>query len=125
MNNLIIQGSKSTPAIHFDADTKIMEITGESYPENALEFYKPIFDWLAQYFEAGGDKAVFNFKLMYFNTSSSKAILDILDVLDEKFRSGIDIQINWMYQQDDEDIMESGEEFAEGLTVPYKLVSYK
>ncbi len=62
--------------------------------------------------------------MIYFNTSSSKAILDILDLIEKYHKSGGNITVNWYYESDDEDIQESGEEFSEGLTVKYNLISY-
>lgn len=124
MENLFIEGTKTKPKINFDLDTGILEIAGESYPENALEFFKPIYEWLSVFFSEYKNPVIFNFKLTYFNTSSSKAILDLLDLIEQNFKKGLKIEVNWYFEEDDEDIEESGEEFADGLTVPYKLVSY-
>lgn len=124
MENLEIKGTKTTPEIFFNSSSGKLSISGESYPENATEFFKPIFQWLDEYFKNPHAETVFNFKMLYFNTSSSKAILDILDVLDEQYEKGIKISLNWYYETDDEDIQETGEEFTEGLSLPYKLISY-
>ena len=126
MDNLVLKNTKTTPAVNFDAKSGILEISGESYPENALDFYKPVFEWVKSFITGFDDKIVVNFRMVYFNTSSSKAILDILDFLDDQFKDNDrDITVNWYYQADDEDIQESGEEFAEGLSLPYNLVSFE
>lgn len=124
MDNLIIEGSKTKANINFNATTGILEIGGESYPENALEFFRPVYDWLENYFNEYSGEIVFNFKMVYFNTSSSKAILDILDLIESHHKNNGKISINWYYESDDEDIQESGEEFGEGLTVNYNIISY-
>ncbi len=124
MDNLILPGTKTTPYINFNYPDGIMEFSGESYPENSTEFYKPVFEWLKKYFQSDRKLTIFNFKLIYFNTSSSKAVLDILDLLDEMYIGGHNIIVNWHYHTDDEDILESGQEFAEGLKIPFNLISY-
>ncbi len=126
MDNLLLKGTKTTPEISFDAKKGVLEISGESYPENALEFFRPVFDWLRNFTNSYYGSIVLNFRMIYFNTSSSKAILDILDLVDDLYKSkNRDITVNWYYQEDDEDIQESGEEFAEGLSLPYNLISFE
>lgn len=124
MENMIIEGSKTKANINFNAVTGILEIGGESYPENALEFFKPVYNWLENFFNEFKDEITFNFKMIYFNTSSSKAILDILDLIESHHKNNGKIIVNWFYEADDEDIQESGEEFAEGLSVTYNVISY-
>jgi len=127
MESLIIESSKTKPGVNFNIETGSLNLGGESYPENALEFYKPICGWIEDYLSNNGKskKVEFNFKMTYFNTSSSKAILDILDILEAHHNKNVDITVNWFYEEDDEDIQESGEEFAEGLTLKYNLISYR
>lgn len=124
MENLIMPGTKTTPYINFSYSGGVMEFSGESYPENATEFYKPVYEWLKRYFQNDRKLTIINFKLIYFNTSSSKAVLDILDYLDDMYTDGHNIIVNWYYLADDEDILESGQEFAEGLKIPFNLISY-
>lgn len=125
MTSLVIEGTKTKPYVNFDADSGKLLIGGESYPENAIEFYKGIQEWLKSYLSENKEKEIeFNFKMVYFNTSSSKAILDILDVLDRHHENGGNIKVVWQYEEDDEDIQESGEEFADGLSLPYEIKSY-
>lgn len=126
MENLKIEGTKTKPFVDCNAETGKLLIGGESYPENAIEFYKKIQDWIQEYLSQNKDKEVeFNFKMVYFNTSSSKAILDILDILERHHQKGGKIKVIWQYEEDDEDIQESGEEFADGLTLPYEIKSYE
>jgi hypothetical protein len=125
MENLIIERSKTKPYVNFDVASGNLEIGGESYPENAIEFYKQIQEWLNDYLPNNKDKEIiFSFKMVYFNTSSSKAILDILDILEKHHKQGGKIKLFWYYEEDDEDIQESGEEFVEGLTLPNEILSY-
>ena len=120
MNPIIISATEDTPGIIFDAANGVFEISGRSLPEDVLKFYKPILDWLAEYAKSPNENTVFNFKLSYFNTASSKIILDILLKLE-----GIkNISIKWHYPSDDEDMMEAGEEYADIVDVPIEMVEY-
>ena len=69
-------------------------------------------------------KTIFNFKLVYFNTASSKLLLDILMKLEEIHEAGNDVLIRWHFPEDDEDMEEAGEEYADIVDVPFEQVSY-
>lgn len=114
MENLKIGATKYTPEIFFDCESNILEIRGKSYPENTAEFYTPVFAWLESYIDELGDrKATLNVELLYFNSSSSKVLLDFFDILESAAMAGKNIVINWIYEEDDEDTLEFGEEFQE------------
>jgi len=114
MENLKIGATKYTPEIIFDCERDILEIRGKSYPENTAEFYTPVFAWLENYIARLGDRqATLNVELLYFNSSSSKILLDFFDILESAAKDGKNIVINWIYEEDDEDTLEFGEEFQE------------
>lgn len=121
METITLNESSKTPYILMDADKGLIEIKGRSIPENSVEFYKPLINWLNQYSEE--DKKVTNvkFQLEYFNTSSSKCILDILKRLETLYRHGWDIKISWCYDEDDEDMYESGVDYQSILSCPIAL----
>ncbi|MFP4527826.1 MAG: DUF1987 domain-containing protein [Candidatus Kapaibacterium sp.] len=124
MENLNIKETGTTPEIVLDANSARLSFSGESYPENALDFYKKIFEWIKSFATAHKGGILVEFNLIYFNTSSSKAIMDILDILDGYHRSGAgEVTVKWYYQEEDEDILETGEEFAEGLELNFEFVS--
>jgi SiaC family regulatory phosphoprotein len=124
MEVIKIIGTDDTPSVTLDPENDIFEISGRSLPEDVAAFYEPILDWLDSYAEEAAGKTVFNFKLVYFNTASSKLILDILLKLEEMFESGKDIMIKWHFPDDDEDMEEAGEEYADIVEVPFEQVSY-
>ena len=118
MDNLLIEATKYTPLISFNADTNILEIKGETYPENTAEFYSPVFDWLESYLEEVNDQEVIvNMEIIYFNSSSSKVLMDLFDRFEEAVNEGKKITINWIYDKEDESALEYGEEFQEDLEV--------
>jgi hypothetical protein len=123
METIKIQGSEDTPKIILDAGNEILEISGRSLPEDVSSFYEPVLNWLNEYAENPSKKTVFNFKLTYFNTASSKLLLDILMKLEEMHEKGQDVLIRWHYPEDDEDMAEAGEEYADIVDVPFEQVS--
>ncbi len=124
MEVIKIIGTDDTPSVTLDAQNEIFEISGRSLPEDVAAFYEPILDWLDRYAEEPNEKTVFNFKLVYFNTASSKLILDILLKLEEMHEEDKEILIRWHFPEDDEDMEEAGEEYADIVEVPFEQVSY-
>ena len=125
MANLKIEGTEDTPLIDFNVDGGKFEISGRSLPEDAVSFYNPVLEWLDSYY--GGSplsETVFDFKLEYFNTASSKLVLDLFMKLEEHASQGNSTKVNWYYFEDDEDMQEAGEEFAELVEVPFEFFEY-
>ena len=127
MEKISIKATSKTPQVEFNQDSGVLEITGRSIPENSVDFYKPILEWLDDYTKIAKDKkqTVFKFQLEYFNTSSSKCILDIFRKLEKLYTDEVNILIKWYYEEDDEDMYESGEDFKEIMDIPVELVEIK
>lgn len=117
-----IQGTEDTPAVVLDKNQGIFEISGRSLPEDVSMFYEPILNWIDQYAESPNATTHFNFKLEYFNTASSKVILDILLKFEDIHEGGNKVVIKWHYNEDDEDMLEAGEEYADIVEVPFEYV---
>jgi hypothetical protein len=124
MQAIKIKGSDDTPNVILDKDNGIFEISGRSLPEDVAAFYEPILEWLEAYAEDPLEKTIFNFKLEYFNTASSKLLLDVLLKLEDMYDDGKDILVRWHFPDDDEDMEEAGEEYADIVEVPFEQVSY-
>lgn len=124
METIKIQGTEDTPKIMLDAENDFFEISGRSLPEDVSAFYEPVLNWLNEYAENPKNKTVFNFKLTYFNTASSKLLLDILMKLEEMHEKGQEVLIKWHYPEDDEDMAEAGEEYSDIVDVPFEQVPY-
>ncbi len=128
MDKLIIEPSKYTPSVVFDPNAHILEIKGESYPENTSKFYEPVLDWLESYIGELGknDPVTVNFGLIYFNSSSSKVIMDFFDMLEEAVENGTKVVVNWYYDETNETIQEYGEEFKEDIeSLTFNLIEIK
>lgn len=122
MEKLVLEPSNLTPSISFDADSGVLELKGRSIPENSLEFYQPVYEWLDKYVDSPQDKTIVNIQFDYFNTSSSKCILDILKRIDKIDELGKDVLIKWYYDENDEDMMEAGEDYSDLLDAPFEII---
>ena len=124
MSVIKIQGTDDTPTVTLDKENNIFEISGRSLPEDVVVFYKPILEWLDEYKNDPLDLTVFNFKLEYFNTASSKLLLDVLLKLEDINNDGHEVLVRWHYPDDDEDMEEAGEEYSDIVDVPFEQVPY-
>jgi len=123
MENLFIAGEAKTPTINFDYNAAELEILGRSIPENSIEFYKPVNEWLEKFKHSDKETLVMDIKLEYFNTSSSKCILDVFKKLEEIKTIGKDVRIRWYFESDDEDMEEAGQDFSAIIKVPLELIT--
>lgn len=113
---LMIEATRSTPHVHFDPDTGVLRMRGEAYPENAMLFYQPVLEWLSAYLHKEEQTPiVMELELVYFNSSSSKILLDIFDALDLAAGRGRQVRVNWRYHEENETAEECGEEFKEDI----------
>ena len=114
MEDLIIQGQKGTylnPKVTFNAITGVCEIEGESYQEETFEFFTRLTSWLQEYTENIAKPLILTFKLTYFNTASSRAILDMLRVVKKFEEKGGKPVLNWYYPSHDEGMRDEAEDF--------------
>ena len=115
MQDLVVEKTISTPLVRFDAAAGILEIKGESYPENVAKFYSPILDWIKEYLNSCPQEIVMEFDIPYFNSSTSKVLLMILDLLEQGIRDGKKAKVKWLCEEENETAVECGEEFREDL----------
>ncbi len=123
MRNLIIEPTSKTPKVILNADINVFELSGRSIPEDSVGFYRKIIDWIDDYAKSPNPKTVFKFQLEYFNTSSSKCLLDVFRKLEKMYKSGHQVELTWCYDADDEDMEETGEDYKALIEVPFELVS--
>jgi hypothetical protein len=114
MDNITLKSSPDTPyfpEVNFDADTGVCEISGESYMEETYKFYLPLVNWIKDYIKNTNNKIELVIKLIYLNTSTTKCILDMLDVLKEYQDKGGDVKVIWYYDIEDPDMVDEVEDF--------------
>jgi hypothetical protein len=132
MEPLYIEPTEFTPKVFFDPENSVFEISGFSRPENVIGFYKPILKWLEDYNDkvlsqnTNFEKSILtlNLKMTYFNSASSKFLLDIMLEFMKFMSKGNKIEVNWYYEEGDDEIMESGEEIADMLGFNFNFISY-
>lgn len=125
MENLILEGTEDTPSVVLDYSKAEFVFSGRSLPEDVNAFYQPVFEWLDRFEQSPIPSSSFQFKLEYFNTASSKVLLDILSRL-ESIRNdkSCDLKVHWYYMESDEDMQEAGEEYKELVELPFELIAY-
>ena len=129
MRILKIEPSDFSPKVYFNLDENKFEISGESRPENTSKFYAPLIEW-AEALATDEISTIqaktlhFDFKFEYFNSTSAKFILDFLQTLQacqEKLKNS-KIIIRWYYDERDEDMHDSGEEFSHLVNLPFEFI---
>ncbi|MGE5516581.1 MAG: DUF1987 domain-containing protein [Bacteroidota bacterium] len=125
MENLMIAATERSPEVDFDFAAGHLSLKGESYPEDASSVFGPIFAALEGYLnQAAGKDIRFDFSLIYFNSSSAKALMNMFQLLDRAAAGGVKVVVNWCYAPDDETMQEFGEDFSEDLEhVTFNLVA--
>lgn len=114
-----------TPTIRFDSKTGELLLEGKSFPPDVTTFFKEILNWLDEYILNPAELTTMKLKLDYFNTASSKIVMDILYKMEEMYKKGHKVVVEWYYPEDDEDMMETGKEYEELIDVPFKQIGYK
>lgn len=122
MDTITLEATTETPKVTLDKDKSVFEFMGNSLPEDVGNFYNPILEWLDLYVTEPNPHTKLNMKFDYYNTSSSKMILKILERFRDIHRKGYDVVVAWHYQEDDEDMIEAGEDYAEHLKIPFEFI---
>jgi hypothetical protein len=124
MEKIVIEPTTETPKVILDKENNIFEFSGNSLPENVATFFTPIIEWFDEYAQKPNKetKIIFNFE--YYNTSSSKMILKLLETCRGIHRDGYNIEVHWHYMDDDEDMIEAGEDYSENIKVPFKFIAH-
>lgn len=122
MERLYLEPTTTTPKVLFDRELGVFQIQGKSLPEDVKTFYSPLISWLDSYIKNPNGRTLFEFDFEYFNTASSKMILILMNRLKELYKKGYEVEITWKYPQSDAELEEAGEELAELLSIPFKLL---
>lgn len=120
MESLKIQKSNQTPEILLE--TGLIDISGRSIPEDPVAFYKPVMDWLLKYSKSAPPYTKINLRFEYINTSSSKALHNILKVLNDGFDDSHKMDLYWYYEVGDDDMFELGQFFQPYIRIPITFI---
>jgi hypothetical protein len=121
MELLVIEPTDHTPGVEFNPKTGKLKLHGRSLPENAIEFYDPLFDWLENYISVAPESTELHVDLDYLNSISQKMIVEILKNTKKVQEDGKVISVNWYYDEEDEKMMEEGKAIATEFEVPITL----
>ncbi|NLQ17467.1 DUF1987 domain-containing protein [Marinomonas sp. M1K-6] len=122
MNDLIIEGTVSSPSVKGDWANGILHMEGDSYPENSYELYADMVAWVARYLEESSEPLTLELALLYLNTSSIKVMMDMFDEMEERFQTGRQVAVNWYFDEENERVAELAEEFKEDCTFPFNII---
>jgi hypothetical protein len=123
ITELKIQKTSRTPEVIFDPAAGNFSIRGRSIPEDSVGFYQPLYNWLDRFGTQAPkeEKFTVEIELEYFNTSSSKCILDVFKRLNRLHHAGVRVEVVWLFDEDDEDLEEMGEDYRDLLDLPFVL----
>lgn len=125
INKLIRTQAERTPHVVMDPEKGFVEIAGRSLPENSLDFFTPIKEWVDTY-EREMKRIPLKVRILleYFNTSSSKHLLDILKKFERISKHGGNVEITWFYYPEDDEMIDNGMEFQTLLDCKVYLKVY-
>jgi hypothetical protein len=131
MKKLIIEETEFTPYIELDAIDRLFVFKGVSRPENVKSFYEPVINWLSQYekeylklpgemYSAIPLRVMFHFS--YFNSASSKMLLQILEYFADLHKHGFNVRIEYYYDEGDDQMKEDGEDFSSAVDIQFTFI---
>ena len=122
MNDLNLPGTQSTPSIQADAASGVLRMGGDSYPENSFELFGPVLEWVETYLRDRAEPLRLELDLLYLNTSSIKAVMEIFDLLEAAHVQGRAVKVEWFYDMRNERVGELAEEFKEDCSFPFAVI---
>ena len=125
MNTLSIKETQHSPNVHCNFESGLIELTGKSLPDEAYDFYEPILQWVEKYSETPQPNTTINIHLVYFNTSSSKILLELFKKLAGIYDGEHTVTVNWHYLIDEEDMLEAGEDYQAIVKIPFNFIETK
>lgn len=123
MQDYLLEREIKTPLIDAKASGE-MRMEGICIPEDVTRLFAPFFTWLEQYTESPAEKTVMNVKLDYYNTSTASILLKVFRQLAKVKSAGKSVVINWIYEEDDEENMESGYGYAASLDIEFNVILF-
>lgn len=122
MERFALDSTTKTPRILFDGKNGKFDISGRSIPENSAKFFSPLMEWVEEYINHPANETLINVRLEYFNTSSLKGLIELFRKFEKLGNTGKPVKIFWYYEEEDEDMQESGEDFKQLIRIPFELV---
>lgn len=116
-----IEATKKTPEVYLGPEG-VIKIWGRSISEDAKGFYDEVNEWIDEYLKSPADVTSVEVTLEYFNSASAKQIIMILQKLLLLTLQHKKLNVNWFYEEGDEDILEKGEYFSNILNLKFNFI---
>ncbi|MEO1256403.1 MAG: DUF1987 domain-containing protein, partial [Bacteroidota bacterium] len=123
-NSFKIEPTRNTPYVSYSSDVSLLEIKGVSSPNNTPVFYAPIITFIENLSAHSISHITVRIALLYFNSSSAKALFKIFESLKASEES-IPISIDWVCDEDDEDMIESIQDIEDLLDIDINTIIEK
>ena len=121
LQSIYIARTEETPEVDFNTETRVFLFRGRSLPEDAFNFYTPLIEWLEDYCKQFSGEIEIQIHLDYFNSSSGRYLMEMLCKLESLLESNQLVSVTWIAEQDDEVMLEKGEEFMSLIKLPFKM----
>jgi hypothetical protein len=115
-------GADDSPIITIDNEKKIIRVVGASYPEDAVDSFIPILDWLKEIDPKNSEKVTIEFDFTILSSASNKMVYEILLKLLQMNKEGLKVEVFWYYEAFDEDLEEEGRSFKAAIDLPFHIV---
>lgn len=126
MRSLHIPADEFTPLVEYNAESNSLHLSGMSVPEDTKGFYLPVLEWIDEFFKTPPSQVfVFEVKLVYFNTSSSKMIYDLLAKINKNQHKLNGLRVIWFYNDEDDYMFEAGNNFSELVDLPFEFKPFE
>jgi hypothetical protein len=125
MNPLLLARTPETPRVDFNPQSGLLKIEGRSWPEDVIPFYSPLNEWFKEYVHSPPVQTDFYVTLEYFNSATSKMIYKLFMILIDVVKKGSKVTIHWCYQEDDEEMLEAGQEYRAAIHCSSDLYEFK
>jgi len=119
-----ISGTSDSPKVVFDYNSGKFSFSGRSLPQNPKEFYNPLLKWISAYSKQPHKETHLVFNMEYFNTASSKMILEVIEAFKQSENAASKLKIDWHYFEDDEEMYDTGKEFSEMTNTDFNYFAY-
>ena len=125
MSDLNVAATSTTPGISACSETGRVSLIGDSYPENSFEFFAQVIAWIEHYLKVQDSNAPLHLelRLVYMNTSSVKAMMDIFDLLEDAHKNERPVSVSWHYDPRNERVVELADEFREDCSFPFEIIA--
>ncbi|HAT49414.1 MAG: DUF1987 domain-containing protein [Nitrospirae bacterium] len=127
MDSMRIDRTERSPEVDFNFGNNVFSLRGESYPEDVPAFFGPYISALETHLGGlNSGNVAFNFEMTYFNSTSAKVVMKLFDLLEKTAEKGVAVTVNWLFDAEDDNMEELGEEFGEDLKIAtFNLVPHR